>query len=84
MFILGKGDPPVAIEAKRVLRSAWSWARRAGHADPKEADDRNDDLPAPLLDARRGPDPQTSIEEIDERQMGAATPVTRPNRHRLW
>jgi hypothetical protein len=65
VFILGKGDPPVAIEAKRVLRSAWSWARRGGHADPTAADDRNDDLSALLPDARRGPDPQTSVEEID-------------------
>ena len=68
VFILGKGDPPVAIEAKRVLRSAWSWARRGGHADPAAADDRNDDLSALLLDARRGPDPQTSIDEIDKHQ----------------
>ena len=68
VFALGKGDPPVAIEAKRVLRSAWSWARRGSHADPNSADDRNDDLSALLLDARREPDPQTSIEEIDEHQ----------------
>ena len=68
MFVLSKGDPPVAIEAKRVLRSAWSWARRGGHAEPKTADDRNDDLSALLLDARRGPDPQTSVEEIDAHQ----------------
>ena len=69
VFILGKGDPPAAIEAKRVLRSAWSWARRGGHAGPKAADDRNDDLSALLLDARRAPDPQTRIEEIGEHQL---------------
>jgi hypothetical protein len=68
VFVLGQGDPPVAIEAKRVLRSAWSWARRGGHADPTAADDRNSDLAALLLDARRGPDPQTRIEEIDDHQ----------------
>jgi Uncharacterized protein conserved in bacteria (DUF2252) len=68
VFVLGKGDPPVAIEAKRVLRSAWSWARRGGHADPNAADDRNDDLSALLLDARRGPDLQTRVEEIDDHQ----------------
>jgi hypothetical protein len=68
VFILGKSDPPTAIEAKRVLRSAWSWARRGGHADPKAADNKNDDLSALLLDARRGPDPQTSVEEIDDHQ----------------
>ena len=68
MFILGKSDPPAAIEAKRVLRSAWAWARRGGHAVPKAADDRNDDLSALLLDARRGPDPQTSVEEIGGHQ----------------
>ncbi len=68
VFVLGEGDPPVAVEAKRVLRSAWSWARRGGHADPKAADDRNDDLSALLLDARRGLDPQTSVEEIDGHQ----------------
>jgi len=68
VFILAQGDPPVAIEAKRVLRSAWSWARRGGHADPKKADDRNDDLSALLLDPRRGADAQTSVEEIDGHQ----------------
>ncbi len=68
VFALSRGDPPVAIEAKRVLRSAWSWARRGSHADPKAADDRNDDLRALLLDARRGPDPQTSVEQIAEHQ----------------
>jgi hypothetical protein len=68
VFILGNGDPPVAVEAKRVLRSAWSWARRGGHADPNAADDRNDDLSALLLDDRRGPDPQTSVEKIDHHQ----------------
>jgi hypothetical protein len=68
VFILGKNGPPVAIEAKRVLRSAWSWARRGGHADPRAADDRNEDLSALLVDARRGPDPQTSVEEIDDHQ----------------
>src|SRR5262249_8838883 len=66
VFALGQGDSPVAIEAKRVLRSAWSWARRGSHADPAAADDRNDDLSALLMDARRGPDPQTSVEEIDK------------------
>jgi hypothetical protein len=68
VFALSEGDPPVAIEAKRVLRSAWSWARRGGHPDPKAADDRNDEMRALLLDARRGPDPQTSVEEIGEHQ----------------
>ena len=68
VFVLRKSDPPVAIEAKRVLRSAWSWAQRGGHAEPNAADDRNDDLSALLRDARRGPDPQNSIEEIDKHQ----------------
>lgn len=68
VFVLGKGEPPVAVEAKRVLRSAWSWARRGGHADPAAADDRNGDQSALLLDARRGPDPQTSVEEIGGHQ----------------
>lgn len=34
VFILAKSDPPVAIEAKRVLRSARSWACRGGHIGP--------------------------------------------------
>ncbi len=53
VLVLG-GEPPVAVEAKRVLRSAWSWARRDGHADPTAGDDRNGDLSALLLDPRRG------------------------------
>jgi len=68
VFVLGKDDPRAAIEAKRVLRSAWSWARRGSHADPTAADDRNGDLSALLVDHRRGPDPQTSVEEIDGHQ----------------
>lgn len=36
--------------------------------NPKAADDRNDDLSALLLDDRRGPDPQTSVEKIDHHQ----------------
>lgn len=68
VFVLDKGDPAVAVEAKRVLRSAWSWARRGGHAGPTAADDRNSDVSALLLDARRGPDPQTSVEEIGGHQ----------------
>jgi hypothetical protein len=68
VFILGKGDPAVAVEAKRVLGSAWSWARRGGHANPTAADDRNSDVSTLLLDARRGPDPQTSVEEIGGHQ----------------
>ena len=68
VFVLGRGDQAVAVEAKRVLRSAWSWARRGSHADPSAADDRNSDVSALLLDARRGLDPQTSVEEIGGHQ----------------
>jgi len=68
VFALSKAGPPVAIEAKRVLRSAWSWARRGGSASPMAADDRNEDLRTLLLDTRRRPDPQTSVEQIGDHQ----------------
>jgi Uncharacterized protein conserved in bacteria (DUF2252) len=66
IFALSKTDPVFAIEAKRVLRSAWSWARRGGPASPDPADDRNDDLVSLLTDKRRRPDRETTVEKIDK------------------
>ena len=64
IFALNKSQPPLAVEAKRVLRSAWSWASRGGPAHPDADDDRNDDVVALLTDTHRRPDPMTSVEHI--------------------
>jgi hypothetical protein len=61
-------DPPVAIEAKRVLRSAWSWANRGGPDHPEADDDRNVDIAELLGDVRRRPDPNSSVENVGTHQ----------------
>ena len=50
-------EPAFAHDLKQKLK-----------AGPRAADDRNDDLRVLLLDSRQGPDPQTSVEEIDDHQ----------------
>jgi hypothetical protein len=68
IFALSMTDPPVAIEAKRVLRSAWSWANRGGPDHPEADDDRNVDIAELLGDVRRMPDPNSSVENVGTHQ----------------
>jgi hypothetical protein len=62
VFALRADGPDVAVEAKRVLRSAWAWAARGGPGTPAGGDDQNDDQRALLGDARRRPDPLSWME----------------------
>jgi len=68
IFGLNVNEPPSAVEGKRVLRSAWSWARRGCPAEPATLDDRNADLVALLTDRRRPADPLTGVEVIGDHQ----------------
>jgi hypothetical protein len=53
-----------ALEAKRVLRSAWAWAARGGPGTPADGDDRNEDQRALLQDSRRHRDPLSWMETL--------------------
>jgi Uncharacterized protein conserved in bacteria (DUF2252) len=68
IFILREGDDPYALEAKRVLRSAWSWARAGGPDVPAPEDDDNVHLKKLLDDNRRRPDSQTDVVRKDGHQ----------------